>query len=215
MGLTLVGLAGLMAAPRLFGPDQQWAGVLVFVGAPLAGLALLLGGHLARVFARPSGRDILIGLGFGLLNLIATVGVGLLVSRVLQTAANPVNTILAAIPDSGLPAFFALTGLQLVGEELVTVIPFLAVLTLAGRLGVKRGTAVLLASVAAALLFAAMHFPTYQWHVLQTVLIIGSARLVLLGAYLVTKTLWASVIAHIFNDWTLFAVMLIALRAAA
>lgn len=128
-------------------------------------------------------------------------------------AANPVNTTLAALPESGLPAFFALTGLQLVGEELVTAIPFLAALTLGRRLGLERRPALILASLSAALIFAAMHFPTYQWHIAQTILIIGVARLVLLGAWLATKNLWASVIAHICNDWTLFAVAWIALRA--
>lgn len=214
LGLTALGVAGLMASPRLFGAGQSWLGVLIFVGAPLTGLALLLSGRLDRVFARPTGRDLLLGVGFGLLNLVVTIGVGLLVSQVLRMAANPVNATLAALPDSGLPAFFALTALQLVGEELVTAIPFLAVLTLAGRLGLGRRATLVVASLVAALAFAAMHFPTYQWHVVQTILIIGSARLVLLGAWLTTKNLWASVIAHILNDWTLFAVALLLMRAA-
>lgn len=163
---------------------------------------------------RPTGRDLWLGVGFGVLNLVTTIAVGLLVSQVLPTAANPVNATLSQLPDSGLPAFFALTGLQLVGEELVTVIPFLAALALVGRIGLQRRAALVVASLVAALFFAALHFPTYQWHVLQTVLIIGSARLVLLGAYLTTKNLWASVIAHILNDWTLFAVAVLLMRTA-
>lgn len=98
-----------------------------------------------------------------------------------------------------------MTGIQLVGEELVTAIPFLAALVLVRRLGTGHRASVALAALVAALVFAAMHFPTYQWHLAQTVIIIGSARLILLGAYLLTKNLWASVIAHILNDWSLFA----------
>jgi membrane protease YdiL (CAAX protease family) len=213
LAAVAAGFAALLCGPHLFGADQPLPGVLLFVGLPLAGLAVLTRGRLGLVFARPTLRDVGVGVGFGLLNLVVTAVIGWLVTRWLQTAANPVGDTLAALANNDLAAFFGLTGLQLVGEELVTVIPFLAVLTLVRRAGGGRALSVGVAAVAAALLFAAMHFPTYHWHVLQTVLIIGSARLVLLGAYLTTKTLWASVIAHILNDWTLFALVLLALRA--
>ncbi|MDZ7936908.1 MAG: CPBP family intramembrane glutamic endopeptidase, partial [Rhodoferax sp.] len=38
----------------------------------------------------------------------------------------------------------------------------------------------------------------------QCLLIIGSARLVLSLAYLKTRNLWVSTLAHIINDWVLF-----------
>lgn len=213
LAAVAAGFAALMYGPHLFGANRSLPGVLLFVGLPLAGLALLTRGRLRLVFARPTLKDIGVGIGFGLLNLVVTFVIGWLVTGWLHTAANPIGDTLAALANNRLAAFFGLTGLQLVGEELVTVIPFLAVLTLVRRAGGGRALSVSLAAVAAALVFAAMHFPTYHWHVLQTVLIIGSARLVLLGAYLTTKTLWASVIAHILNDWTLFALVLLALRA--
>jgi membrane protease YdiL (CAAX protease family) len=187
--------------------------VLLFVGLPLAGLFVLAEGRLNLVLPRPTGRDIAVGLGFGLLNLIAIPLLGWLVTRLIPTAPNPVGDLLSGLTPGAIPGFFAMTGLQLVGEELVTVIPFLAVMVLMRRLGVSRGASILIGALAAALAFAAMHFPTYQWHVLQAVVLIGGARLILLGAYLTTRNLWASVIAHVFNDWTLFGILLLAAHA--
>lgn len=199
------GVAGLFCAPLWFGRDAALPGAILFTGLSLLGLAVLTKRRLGLMFAWPTRRDVGHGIGFAVLNLVVTLLVGWLVTRLLQTAANPVNQALGALSLAELPAFFGQTAFQLVGEELVTVVPFLAVLTLARRVGLDRRAAVTTAALAAALLFAAMHFSTYQWHIIQTVVIIGTARLVLLGAYLTTKNLWASVIAHIVNDWTLFA----------
>ncbi|WP_439472939.1 CPBP family glutamic-type intramembrane protease [Brevundimonas sp.] len=187
--------------------------VLLFVGVPLVGLYVLTEGRLGLVLPRPTGRDIAVGLGFGLLNLLAVPLLGLGVTQLIPTAPNPVGDLLSGLTPGAVPGFFALTGLQLVGEELVTVIPFLAVMALMRRLGLPRGAAVAIGTIAAALAFAAMHFPTYQWHILQAVVLIGGARLILLGAYLTTRNLWASVIAHVFNDWTLFGVLLLVANA--
>lgn len=204
------GFAALMLGEQALGTLPA---VLLFVGLPLAGLFALTEGRLGLILQRPTGRDIAVGLGFGLLNLIAIPVLGWMVTRLIPTAPNPVGDLLSGLAPGAIPGFFVTTGLQLVGEELVTVIPFLAVMVLMRRLGLPRGLAVGIAALAAALAFAAMHFPTYQWHVLQTVLLIGGARLILLGAYLTTRNLWASVIAHIFNDWTLFGVLLLAAYA--
>jgi membrane protease YdiL (CAAX protease family) len=204
------GFAVLLLAQPVIG---MLPAVLLFVGLPLAGLFVLAEGRLNLVLPRPTGRDIAVGLGFGLLNLIAIPLLGWLVTRLIPTAPNPVGDLLSGLTPGAIPGFFAMTGLQLVGEELVTVIPFLAVMVLMRRLGVSRGASILIGALAAALAFAAMHFPTYQWHVLQAVVLIGGARLILLGAYLTTRNLWASVIAHVFNDWTLFGILLLAAHA--
>lgn len=203
------GLAGLMIAGPVFGQAQPWIGVLLFTGLPFLGLLVLTGGRPGLVFRRPGWQDIGVGAGFALLNLVATPLIALAVTRLFQTAANPIGDALATLSPAGLPAFLSLTGFQLIGEELVTVLPFLAVLVLAGRLGLGQRASIAIAALTAALLFAAMHLPTYQWHLAQTVIIIGSARLILLGAYLLTRNLWASVIAHILNDWTLFGALIL------
>ena len=96
------------------------------------------------------------------------------------------------------------------GEELITIIPFLALLTfLTARCGLSRRVAIIGAWIGSAMLFGALHLSTYQWHLGQVLLIIGTARLVLTVPYLITKNIWSSTIAHITNDWLIFAVVLI------
>ncbi|MBJ8337775.1 CPBP family intramembrane metalloprotease [Antrihabitans sp. YC3-6] len=55
-----------------------------------------------------------------------------------------------------------------------------------------------------ALIFGAVHLPTYDWNVVQAVVGIGIVRLILTLGYLITKNIWVSTGAHILNDWTIF-----------
>lgn len=57
--------------------------------------------------------------------------------------------------------------------------------------------------------FGLIHFPTYNWNVLQCIMVIGSARLVLTLPWIMTKNIWVSTGAHIVNDWLLFLMSLL------
>ena len=130
--------------------------------------------------------------------------------RLELTAANPVVAMMHQLQGADLALSIAATAPQLLGEELITIIPFLALLTfLTARCGLSRRVAIIGAWIGSALLFGALHLPTYQWHLGQVLLIIGTARLVLTVPYLITKNIWSSTIAHITNDWLIFAVVLI------
>ncbi|HSE07866.1 MAG TPA: CPBP family intramembrane glutamic endopeptidase [Nocardioidaceae bacterium] len=101
--------------------------------------------------------------------------------------------------------FFVQTLPQLLGEELVTILPLLALMYyLHFRRGTSRLTALLVSWAVTALLFGALHLPTYDWNVVQALLGIGVARLVLTLAYVLTKNLWVSTGAHVLNDWAIF-----------
>ena len=78
------------------------------------------------------------------------------------------------------------------------------------RCGLSRKVAILGAWIGSAVLFGLLHLPTYQWNLGQVLLIIGTARLVLTVPYLITKNIWSSTIAHVANDWLIFAVVLVA-----
>lgn len=80
------GLAGLLVVGPAFG---QPVGVLLFTGLPFLGLLVLSDRQPGLLFKRLRGRDIGVGIAFALLNLVATVVVAWLVSRLLQTAPPP------------------------------------------------------------------------------------------------------------------------------
>ena len=203
------GFLALSFLPHLIpGLLGRWLSILLFLGLPLCALATAADGQWAAIFHRPTRKDLLIGLAVAPLTLLTSAIVGLLVMHVSITAANPAVALLRGLNGLDVAVFLAGTAPQLLGEEIITLLPFLALLAVLARLGSARVLAVAAAGVATALLFGALHLPTYGWHVAQALLIIGAARLVLTGAYILTKNVWASFIAHLIHDWTLFAIVL-------
>ena len=212
LATAAAGFAGLTLVPTLApGRVGGWIGIALFVALPLLGLRVAAGRHWTALFHRPTARDIWIGLAFAPCTLLVSGIVALGVMRLELTAANPVVALMHQLHGADLALFIAATAPQLLGEELITIIPFLALLTfLTARCGLSRRVAIIGAWIGSALLFGALHLSTYQWHLGQVLLIIGTARLVLTVPYLITKNIWSSTIAHITNDWLIFAVVLIA-----
>lgn len=178
---------------------------LLFTGLPLLALMAVTGWRAPAVF-RPMGfKGLFTGLGFALLTIVSSMIVGLLMTRVMELAPNNSVADLAAAGVADLLLFLARTFIQLIGEELITILPLLAVLWLCvSRFGLSRRRALVIAVIASTLLFAALHLPTYDWNVVQCLGTIGTARLVLTLAYVLTRNLWVSVTAHVANDWSLF-----------
>ncbi|MFF2388671.1 CPBP family intramembrane glutamic endopeptidase [Agromyces sp. NPDC058104] len=187
----------------------------LFVAIPLAALALVAGRHWTAVFRRVGWRDLLAMAFFAVLNIAITFSVGTLVSTLFRVSP---NTTIAAAGDAGevdAVALYVGSGIQLVGEEVFTLLPFLAVLYLLfAKAGLSRRTAIVLAWIASALWFGAAHLPTYGWNVAQSFLIIGSARIAFTLAFIRTKNLWVAAGAHILNDWVFLTAAVAGLAGA-
>ncbi len=189
---------------------------VLFVAIPLRVLAAVAPGHWQALFGRVGGRELRLMVGFALLNIGVSMAVGLLVARFAPVTPNAAAGLLAGMDTGGRIAFFAKTVPQLLGEEVMTLLPFLLVLTLLTRhFGVGRQRAVLGAWLLSSLLFGLMHLPTYDWNWVQCIVIIGTARLVLTLAWMRTKNIWVSTGAHILNDWLLFGMSLLGAGLAA
>ena len=63
-----------------------------------------------------------------------------------------------------------------------------------------------IALLASSLIFGAAHLPTYDWNWTQSLVVIGTARIMLTLAYILTRNLWVSAGAHILNDWAGFVI---------
>lgn len=189
---------------------------ILYIVIPLAVLGWVSSGHWKAVFRKLRPRDFLVMAGFAILNLIISVLVGSIILKVFGAEVNP---MVAGLPEQGESdriLFFARTFFQLIGEEVMTMLPFLAILYFAfSRMKWSRRNAVIAAYLASAILFGLLHLPSYNWNWIQCLLVIGTARLVLTIPYLITKNLWVSAGAHILNDWLIFGFTLFAtLRAA-
>ncbi|GAA1847764.1 CPBP family intramembrane metalloprotease [Pseudonocardia ailaonensis] len=179
---------------------------ILFTGIMLGALGWATGPCWRAIFRRVGIRDVGLMVLFAALNYVVTVLVALLVSSLFTTSANSA----VGAPTGGVAGTVARylgTAIQLLGEELLTVLPLLALLhVLTVRAGLSRRTAILLSWLVTAVWFGLLHLPTYDGNLAQALLVIGVARLVLTLAYLRTKNLWVSTGAHILNDWTLLTI---------
>jgi membrane protease YdiL (CAAX protease family) len=192
------------------GPLGALIPAVLFPVIPLAALAHVAPGHWKAIFGKVGLRELRLMVGVALLNIVVSMSVGALVRALAEVTSNAATAQLGGMDTAGRIAFFAKTLPQLFGEEVVTILPFLALLALlSNRFGVGRKAAVVGAWLISSLIFGLIHLPTYDWNLLQCIVVIGTARMVLSLAWILTKNIWVSTGAHIINDWTLFTLSLI------
>jgi uncharacterized protein len=188
----------------------QFVPAILFFVLPLAGLAIVAPQDWKQIFRKIGGREIKQMFGYAALNIAVSLAVGALVMQLFGVASNSAIADIGNLDQTGRVLFYLRTGLQLFGEELITILPFLAILYLLFRHGkLSRNNAIVAAWILSAIPFALVHLPTYQWNLIQCLVVIGSARLVLTLAYIRSKNIWVSTGAHILNDWTLFTMNLL------
>jgi membrane protease YdiL (CAAX protease family) len=218
--LTAVVIAFLLLALPIDWPGGSNLGQLIpailFPAIPLAALAFVAPVHWRSLFGKVGGREVRLMIGFGLLNLVVSMAVGGLVSTLTTVTPNASTSGLGGLDTAGQVAFFAKTLPQLFGEEVMTILPFLALMNLfAVRFGSGRKGAIIGAWIVSSLLFGLLHLPTYDWNWIQCIFIIGTARMLLTLPWILTKNIWVSTGAHIMNDWLLFGAGLLSVSLAA
>ncbi|KQZ10715.1 peptidase [Agromyces sp. Root1464] len=205
-------------AALIFIPTPNNLGALLprtlFVVIPLAVLALVAGRAWTAIFRRVRLVDVGNMFFFAALNIVLTFVIGGIVSLIFPVAP---NATIAGAGAGGVVDTIALyvgSGIQLIGEEIFVVLPFLALTYfLFAKAGLSRKTAIILAWIISAIWFGAAHLPTYDWNWVQAIVIIGSARIALTLAFIRTKNLWVSAGAHIINDWVFITVSVLTAAA--
>ncbi|MFH5207198.1 CPBP family intramembrane glutamic endopeptidase [Antrihabitans sp. NCIMB 15449] len=189
----------------LGGAWGHWVPVIALPLIPLLALRYVAPEHWTAIFRRVSLRDVLLMLGIWILNVVVTVVVGWVLVKLVGAKDNPGADALADATMTEKVLFMVQAVPQLFGEELLTILPLLALMYyFHSRLQWSRRTAMLTAWLVTALIFGAVHLPTYDWNVVQAVVGIGVVRLILTLGFLITKNIWVSTGAHILNDWTIF-----------
>ena len=208
MAMVVAGFL-VLASPIDWPDGAFWKFVpaLLLPGVPLIALAYVAPGHWRAIFGKVGGREVKLMFGFALLNIVVSMTVGTIVFALFGTSPNAATAELGGLDTAGQIAFFTKTIPQLLGEEVVTILPFLALLQLfSNGFGVGRKRAIIGAWLITSILFGLIHLPTYDWNWIQCVVIIGSARMMLTLPWILTKNIWVSTGAHITNDWLLFLV---------
>nr|WP_315198324.1 type II CAAX endopeptidase family protein [uncultured Aquabacterium sp.] len=157
------------------------------------------------LFGRVGSREVRLMVGFALLNIVVSLGLGAIVMALGHVSPNASTSQLGSMDTVELLAFFAKTLPQLLGEEVITILPFLALLQwLTQSLKWGRKAAIVAAWMLTSVIFGLLHLPTYDWNWVQCIVVIGGARMMLTLPWILTKNLWVSTGAHITNDWILF-----------
>ena len=200
----------VLPIPWPAGPLGALIPAVLFPAIPLAAMAHVAPGHWKAIFGKVAGRELRLMLGFALLNIVVSMSVGAIVRAVADVTPNAATALLSGMDTAGRVAYFAKTIPQLFGEEVVTLLPFLALMyALTSWFRVGRKGAIVGAWLVSSLLFGLIHLPTYDWNLVQCIVVIGSARLVLTLPWILTKNIWVSTGAHIVNDWLLFTLGLL------
>ncbi|MBS9719521.1 CPBP family intramembrane metalloprotease [Tianweitania sp. BSSL-BM11] len=196
-----------LSPPRVFGGVLLVIPAALFTAIPLVTLHAMSSSGARNLFRGYSlgafGQSIM----FGIATLTASLSVALILLPFAPLEANRAGDVLTNADALAVVIFLVRTFIQLVGEEVVTILPLLAVVRFSmATTGIGRRGGLAAGVVVSTLLFSAMHLPTYNWNVVQCFVVIGTARLVLTASYLRTGNLWVSSGAHIMNDWSIFAV---------
>ncbi|MDO6526189.1 CPBP family intramembrane metalloprotease [Motilimonas sp. 1_MG-2023] len=215
LSLALASYCLMMPWPWAQNGIGVFVSAFLFAGIPLFAL-VMLNGQPWRAPSRPlRWRDGAWMIGTAIVNLIVTILIGMLLSHLTSVSSNPAMEQIQNQSTQQLEVFFLRTIIQLFGEELISIMPFLGLMTLFSYWGLKRSQSLALAILGTAVWFAVLHLPTYEWRIFQCLLVIGSARIILLIPYLVTKNILVCAGAHIINDWLLFTIFLIGTKYAA
>lgn len=204
MASVALAYAALVGLP-LQGFPQSLIPALLFLAIPLIALRGVAGRHWTALFRRVGVWQVVQMVLFAALTLGGSVAIGVILSKVFTFSQNPQLEAIGRMSPGALAGLLVTTVPQLIGEELLGILPFLAMLWLCvTRLGLPRWIGIAVALLTSALLFGAAHLPTYDWNWGQALLGIGTARVLLTLSYIATRNLWVSAGAHILNDWTGF-----------
>ena len=117
---------------------------ILFAAIPLAVFIGFTGGYWKALFRKLVFADYLNMVVFWLLNLAVSGVVGVIVMNLFGASANPATDGVIEGGPLQIFAFYAGTGIQLFGEELFTILPFLATMYfLFSKAKLSRNTSVI------------------------------------------------------------------------
>ena len=130
MAAILAGFLVLtLSNPLLTGAFLGFVPIVAFFALPLAALKYVAPRGWTAIFRRLRLRDALVMAGFALINILVTGIAGAILISVIDTTVNPAIAGLAGQDTPARILFFAKSVPQLFGEEVLTILPFLALLT--------------------------------------------------------------------------------------
>lgn len=149
-----------------------------------------------KLFKKLKKRDILI------IILTVFISYSLAILSSLGQSNLVENPIAGVINKNNIVRILIMTAVQLIGEEVLFVIPFLFVYNMLKNKTNKK-LSILLAWIISSLVFGMLHLPTYSFNFYQAFIVIGAVRMGMSLSYILTKNLTVSYIAHVLYDFVI------------
>ena len=166
---------------------------------------------LKKIFSRPKKGSV----KFILLSIVTayviSISTGIISTYILhETPAT--NSIKEQFNGSILDSFLMLfkTIFMLAGEEILVILPLIIFVSLLiHKTKISQSKAIIIATIITAIIFGAIHLPTYQWNIFQCFLVVALTRIPFTIVSLKSDSIIAGIIGHIAFDWIIFLGMII------
>lgn len=164
--------------------------------------------ELAQTFSAVKGQSLAVDRTLYFLTWIVGSIAGGLASHFFGSETNPQDVLSAS--HSGAWTAFWLVRLenvfQLLGEEFLALMPFLAFAQLGYHWGWSKKRALLFGLVVSSVIFGLYHISTYGYNVGYAILGLTFTRIAMTMAYMKTKSIWASYAVHFTFDFLSFLI---------
>lgn len=166
------------------------------------GIYLLYGSDAVKAFGKPAKPISTFFLGLIAAQLVASIS-GIVVKFLLNVQVQPDEAV------KHIDVLFLFKAIPMIfGEELLTfVILFIVTGLLAKSYSYKK--ALTIGVIVSTLVFSLLHLPSYDWNLIQVLLIIGAIRIPFTLASLRSNSLWEGFAVHYVYDTLIFVVILL------
>lgn len=186
---------------------------LLLLGVMVVTFVLIFGsfwfvskGHLNTLFKKVNKSMVLHSILVGIIGLVV---VGVYNYFLIEQTLHIKTYSDIAVQDINVFHFFQIV-VQLIAEEMWTIVPFLFVLFVMNKISKEnRKLSIIVAWIVSSIIFALYHITSYNNDVLQVLLLIMPSRLILTYSYLKYKNVWASYITHLSYDMPILLIALI------
>ena len=172
--------------------------IVVFL-IPLITLLFVAHGNIGTVIKKPRLGDVPLILIVVVLDFAYSLAISAFLTNALGIPMRG-NAVFGETMDAG---FFALVFVQLFGEELFKTNMMLGILLLLFRRSGNRKSAVVISTFVTLLVFGLAHYAAYG-SLVQILLIQGLGSIVFLFAYIKTKNMLVTYVAHLLVDFIPF-----------
>lgn len=212
IGILLFMIFGFIYLSSVYLPSlsqelNQWISVLVLPLSSIIGLLIFTKRSWREIFRKPKSSDILIIIVFVVLTFFVANIVSNIAEQYVKLEENP--SAITQDTDNTIGLFFKMRGrdlFQLFGEEFLAILPFLALMQLFYR-KCSRKFSLFLALLFSSIFFGLLHLPTYNWNLVQAMLLISTVRIFISLPYIITRNIWVSFLVHYIYDTIIFAIV--------